>query len=189
LAFGDSITAGYRLDRKLAFPSLIEAELLKQNISAQVINAGISGDTALQGLQRIDWVLRHEKNIDLVLLELGANDGLRGLPIAEMEKSLRQIIHRFRAAEISNIILFGMKTTKNQSAQYQADFASSFPKIAKSEKVHYLPFFLEKIAFNPEFTLEDLIHPNEKGHQALANEILRFLKTKNLLPSNSKLNN
>jgi acyl-CoA thioesterase-1 len=181
LAFGDSITAGYRLDPSKAFPQLLENELRQQGIAAKVINAGISGDTSLQGLQRISWVLKNSPPIDLLLLELGANDGLRGLSIPEMEQHLRQIIREFKSRGTREIVLFGMKTTKNQTTDYQRQFQSTFPRLAQKEHIHYLPFFLEKVAFRPEWTLEDLIHPNEKGHELLARGLAEFLKREGIL--------
>jgi acyl-CoA thioesterase I len=181
LAFGDSITAGYHLDRRLAFPALLEQMLKADGLPAEVINAGISGDTTAQGVQRIGWILKHHPKIDVVLLELGANDGLRALPLTSMKANLHKIIAEFKKAGARQIVLFGMKVTKNLSDRYREDFEKTFPTVAAEERVHYLPFFLEKVAFHPELTLEDLIHPNEKGHQALAEALHAFLKTKKVL--------
>lgn len=176
LAFGDSITAGYKLPSTVAYPFQLEKILKAKNYNAQVINAGISGDTSLQGLQRVDWVMKHHPKVDIVLLELGANDGLRGLSIPSMEENLTKLIEKFKNLGVKEIVLFGMKTTRNFAPEYQKQFEGAFPKIAKRQGIRYLPFFLERIAFHPDMTLEDLIHPNELGHQQLANEIFRFLE-------------
>ncbi len=175
LAYGDSITAGYRMDRNFAFPFLLEERLKAMGHNVTVINAGISGDTSAQGVQRLPWILKHHPKLDLVLLELGANDGLRGLPVSEMKKNLSVMIQKFRENGKPEIVVFGMQTTKNLSENYRREFEAAFPAIAKKEGALYLPFLLEKVAFNPEFTLDDLIHPNQKGHKALADAIFKFM--------------
>jgi len=174
LAFGDSITAGYRLPQKQAWPALLQMELIKNNIAAEVINAGVSGDTSAQGLRRVDWVLSRGP-YDLILLGLGANDGLRNLPLKQLEANLSNLVDRFSTPS-SKVVLLGMKLPSNQNLQYRQDFEALYKKIATEKSLQLYPFLLEGVATEEMLNLDDQIHPNADGHKKIAASLAAFLK-------------
>ena len=175
LAFGDSLTAGYQLSQSDAFPAQIEKLLREKKYSVKITNAGVSGDTSAQGLRRVDWVLKSDQ-FDLALLCLGANDGLRLLPLPDMEKNLKAIIQKFHLAKI-RVILVGIKLPTNTDTKYQKNFEDTFPRVAKQMKVDFIPFLLEGVAASEMLNLEDQIHPNQKGHQIIAAHLLKPIES------------
>lgn len=168
--FGDSITAGYGLSTEQAFPALIQQKLDSSEMSYEVINAGLSGETSAGGLGRIDWILRSKP--DIFILELGGNDGLRGLSLDETEKNLTEMVKRVRAKNPDVVvILAGMQIPPNLGQDYTGRFKNIFAKVAKSTKAELIPFLLENVGGYPELNLPDGIHPNEKGHRIVAETV------------------
>lgn len=175
---GDSLTAGYGLPGSQAFPALIEDRLAQAGVPARVINAGVSGDTSAGGLRRADWVLRQEP--DLVIVGLGGNDGLRGLPPEELEKNLEGIIRKSRAAG-ARVLLLGMRMSPSLGQDYVRAFDRVYPRLAERLDVTLVPFMLEGVAGAPALNLPDGIHPNAKGHAVIADhlypDVLTLLKS------------
>ncbi|RHX90112.1 arylesterase [Leptospira stimsonii] len=176
LFFGDSLTAGLGLPSSdEAFPGVLEKELSKQGILIKSINAGMSGDTSSGGLSRLDWALSN--NFDLFVLELGANDSMRGISPDQTEKNLKEILSRVRKKNPkSKILLIGMKTFPNLGKEYRKKFESIFPKIAKEENLPLVPFFLNGVAGNKKLNQKDGIHPTAEGHRILAKNLLPFFQ-------------
>ncbi len=174
LFFGDSLTAGYGLSPDQAFPALVEKELLKGNKKVKVINAGLSGETSAGGLSRIDWTLREP--IDVFVLELGGNDGLRGLPLEQTKKNLQSIIDKVRAKYPKvKIILAGMMVPPNMGKEYSDEFKKMYPTLAEKNKAGLIPFLLEGVAGIEKLNQPDGIHPNIEGHQIVAKNLVKFL--------------
>lgn len=174
LFLGDSLTEGYQLAKEDAYPALIEKELLKKKKDIKVINGGVSGATSASGLKRMDWYLKAKP--DIMVLALGANDGLRGLKIANTEKNLSQVIEKAKERGIS-VILAGMKMPTNMGEPYRSEFESMYPKLAKKYSVKLIPFLLEGVGGKPELNLPDGIHPNPKGHEKMASTVLKVLES------------
>ncbi|MCC5920778.1 MAG: arylesterase [Cyclobacteriaceae bacterium] len=175
LFFGDSITAGYDLDEEDAFPGIIQSKIDEKGLPYRVVNAGLSGDTSASGKKRLDWFLEDEPKI--FILELGANDGLRGLPLSETKKNLITIIDQVRAMNEEMIIfLAGMQIPPNMGQEYTTEFQKMFPQIAEEKEVLLIPFLLEGVAGDPDLNLPDGIHPNEEGHRILANTVWQQLE-------------
>ena len=175
LILGDSIAAGYGLDREEAFPALIEEKIKEAGLNYRVINAGESGDTTAGGLRRIGWHLRQP--IDVVLVELGGNDGLRGIAPEETERNLQGIIDKVRGKyPEAKFVIAGMEMPKNMGADYVGKFREVFPKIAKENSAALVPFLLEGIAGKAEFNQPDRIHPTAEGHRIVANNVWKVLK-------------
>lgn len=165
--FGDSITAGYGIPIEKAFPALIQAKLEQANKPFEVINAGLSGETTTGGLNRIDWILRSKP--DVFVLELGGNDGLRGLSLNETEKNLKAMIEKVRKANPeAKIILAGMQIPPNLGQDYTERFQNLYPMVAQDMDVMLIPFLLEGVGGDPDLNLSDGIHPNEEGHSLVA---------------------
>jgi acyl-CoA thioesterase I len=176
LFFGDSLTAGYGLSTDQAFPRLVEKRLNENKQACKVINAGLSGETSAGGLARIDWILRQP--IDIFVLELGANDGLRGLPIEQTEKNLQAIIDKVKNKyPTAKIVLAGMMVPPNMGKEYTMKFQAIYPSLAKKNKASLIPFLLEGVGGNEKLNLPDGIHPNEQGHQIVAGTVWSVLKT------------
>ncbi|TGK05482.1 arylesterase [Leptospira langatensis] len=175
LFFGDSLTAGYGLNGpEESFVHLVFVELKKKYPDLEYVNAGVSGDTTSGGLARLDWVL-HSK-FDVFVLELGANDSLRGVSPKTTESNLREIIRKTREKFPSiKILLIGMRTLPNMGPQYTKEFAAVFPKVAKEEKVTLMPFLLEGVAGNRSLNQNDGIHPTAEGHKILAKDVLPYV--------------
>jgi acyl-CoA thioesterase-1 len=174
LAFlGDSLTAGYGVNPEEAYPALIQARLKAEGMDWKVINAGVSGDTTAGGLRRLDWVFK--QRIDVLFLCLGANDGLRGLPVTEAEKNLRVIVDRAKAKG-ARVVLAGIEVPENYGADYQKAFAAIFPRVAREKKVLFMPFLLEGVAMQPELNQGDHIHPNAAGHRIVAEHVWKVLE-------------
>lgn len=173
--FGDSITAGYGIHLESAFPALIQEKISSQGLDYQVMNAGLSGETTAGGLQRIDWILRSQP--DVFVLELGGNDGLRGLSLDETRQNLIAMIAKVREANSqTEIILAGMQIPPNLGQAYTQEFKDLFAEIAKSENVKLIPFLLEGVGGDRSLNLSDGIHPNEAGHQIVAETVWAYLQ-------------
>jgi acyl-CoA thioesterase I len=175
LFLGDSITAGYGLALSEAFPGLIQKKIDAQGWHFKVINAGQSGDTSAGGLGRLDWLLKNR--IDVLVLELGANDGLRGLAAEAMKKNLQAIIDRTKAKyPQARIIITGMKVPPNMGSDYARRFEAVFADLAKRNKAPFVPFILEGVGGTPELNLADGIHPTAQGHEIVANNVWKVLE-------------
>lgn len=167
---GDSLTAGYGLAEEEAYPALIEKLASATNTPIESRNAGVSGDTSAGALRRLNWLLKDK--YDVVFIAIGANDGLRGLSLDELEKNLRQIVQQVRKAlPQSKIMLAGIKLPLNFGPQYTNDFENIFIRVAKTEKIAFLPFLLEGVAGNPALNLPDRLHPNAEGQKKMAAHI------------------
>ena len=174
LAFlGDSLTAGYGVDPEEAYPALIEARLKSKGLDWKVVNAGVSGDTTAGGLRRVDWVFK--QRIDVLFLCLGANDGLRGLPVTEAEQNLRIIVDRAKAKG-ARVVLAGIEVPENYGADFQKAFSAIFPRVAREKKVTFMPFLLAGVAMQPELNQGDHIHPNAAGHRIVAENVWKVLE-------------
>lgn len=168
--YGNSLTAGYGLELSQAFPALVQQKIDSAGLPYQVINAGVSGETSSGGLGRIDWVLQQKP--DVFVLELGANDGLRGIPVSETRKNLQEIINRVKGKYPDcEIILAGMQIPPNMGQDYTAEFRKIYPELAKENKIHLIPFLLENVGGEPELNLEDGIHPNIEGQKIVAENV------------------
>jgi len=174
IAFGDSLTAGFGLTEKESYPYLLQMKLEADAYNYEVVNAGVSGETSLGGLERVDWVLEQE-NVEILILELGANDLLRGLPVAKMKDNLEKIIKKAQAKKI-NVLLCGMLAPPSVGAQYQRDYTSAFPDLASQYKVAFLPFLLENVALNKDLNQGDGIHPNARGAVIMNENIYKALQ-------------
>lgn len=172
VAFGDSLTAGYGLSSEESYPALLQERLIKANLHYKVINAGVSGDTTAGGVRRLDWVLKSRPTI--VILELGGNDGLRGLPLHDTYGNLEKIIQRLKAEGVT-ILLAGMKIPPNYGQAYTDEFSTMYEKLAKKYNVTLMPFFLEGVALRPHLTQPDGIHPTAEGYQIIADNVLENL--------------
>jgi acyl-CoA thioesterase I len=160
VAFGDSLSAGFMLPANASFPGQLEAALRAKGRDVNVINAGVSGNTASDGLARLDWSV--PKGADLVIVEFGANDMLRGLDPAITRRALDEIIASLKARG-SAVLLAGMHSVTNNGERYRAEFEAIYPALAEKHRVPLYPFFLEGIAELPQFNLGDGIHPNQAG--------------------------
>jgi acyl-CoA thioesterase-1 len=169
VAFGDSLTAGYGISRTAAFPARLEAALRAKGLDVKVENAGVSGETASQGLARLDWSV--PQGTDAVIVELGANDMLRGLDPAVTRKALTEIVQRLRKRGIT-VLLAGMKAAPNMGRPYREAFDKIFPDIAEAEGVLLYPFFLEGIAGDRALNLPDGLHPTPEGVDRIVAGIL-----------------
>lgn len=170
LVLGDSLTAGYGLPKNQAFPARLEAALRAQGVDVNVIDAGVSGDTSAGGLARLDWALG-DPPPGFAIVELGANDGLRGLPPAAMERNLDAILTRLKARGV-RILLAGMRAPPNLGRDYVAEYEAVFPRLArKHDAVHY-PFFLDGIATDAALNQGDGLHPNAAGVEEIVRRIL-----------------
>ncbi len=170
---GDSLTAGQGLPEAQAYPALIQARLKEEGLDWRVVNAGISGDTTAGGVARLDWLYRQP--IDLLVVALGANDGLRGLPLKDTESNLHLIVRRAKK-EGSKVLLVGMQMPENYGPEYRKGFAALFPKVAKEEGVALLPFLLEGVALDPKLNQADGIHPNPEGAKRVAQTVWGTLR-------------
>ncbi len=175
LFFGDSLTAGYGLEMGEAFPSVIQQKIDSLGLNYTVIHAGLSGETTASGKNRLDWVL--EDDMDIVIIELGANDGLRGIPLTETASNLQAMVDQVQK-ELPNakIVLAGMKIPPNMGPEYTAEFENIFPKLAEREQIALIPFLLEDVAGIPELNQADGIHPTEKGQKLVAENVWKVLK-------------
>lgn len=173
--FGNSITAGYQLDMSEAFPALIGNIIDSLGLDYRVVNAGLSGETTASGLTRVDWVLKNK--VDVFVLELGANDGLRGIQTDETIKNLQGIIDKVKNKyPEAKIVLAGMQIPPNLGQEYSGAFKEIFPKLADKNQTALIPFLLEGVAGEPDLNLNDGIHPTPEGHQILAKNVWHVLE-------------
>jgi acyl-CoA thioesterase-1 len=175
LFFGNSLTAGYGIEQEDSFAGLTQARLDSLQIAYRVINGGLSGETTAGGLSRLDWFLEDEPTI--FVLELGGNDGLRGILPGESKKNLMAIIEKVKAKyPETKIILAGMQIPPNMGQEYTDEFKKIYPQIATEKNVTLIPFLLEGVAGNPDLNLPDGIHPTESGHKIVFETIWIYLK-------------
>jgi acyl-CoA thioesterase I len=175
LILGDSLAAGFGVDAEEAFPALLQSKIDGAGLKYEAINAGVSGDTSAGGLRRIDWLLR--RKIDVLLLELGGNDGLRGISPATTHTNLQTIIDRTKAKyPQAKVVIAGMQMPPNMGEEYTGAFRKVFPDLAKANKAALVPFLLEGVGGKAEFNLPDQIHPNPEGHRIVADNVWKVLE-------------
>jgi acyl-CoA thioesterase-1 len=175
LFFGDSLSAGYGLDQRRAFPALIQSRLDSLGWNFQVVNAGLSGETSAAGLRRINWILK--RRVDVFVLELGANDGLRGVPPTETERNLQGIAEAVKARyPQAALVLAGMRLPPNLGPEYTAQFQALFPRLAQRHGAALIPFLLEGVGGVPELNQADGIHPTAEGHRRIAATVWKTLE-------------
>ncbi len=170
---GDSLTAGLGVAEDQAYPALVGERLTAEGHSARVVNAGVSGDTSAGGVARLDWIL--SQHPDVVVVGLGANDGLRGLPLEATEANLREIVRRVQASG-ARVILLGMKIPPSYGPDYSGRFEEMYPEIAHDLHVPLVPFLLAGVAARPALNQADRIHPNAKGHERLAQTVYPYVE-------------
>jgi acyl-CoA thioesterase I len=170
---GDSLTAGLGLEREQSVPSLLQARLAEERLDYEVVNAGVTGDTSAGGLSRLDWSL--EGDVQILVIELGANDGLRGLPVANMKRNIAEIITRAKQRGI-RVVLTGMEAPPNYGEAYTSEFRQAFHDLAREHGVVFVPFFLEGVAGHPRLNNADGIHPNPEGARIIAHALWRTLE-------------
>ncbi|RYG11339.1 MAG: arylesterase [Chitinophagaceae bacterium] len=175
LFFGTSLTAGYGLDPTEAYPALIQNRIDSLKMPYKVINGGLSGETSAGGKGRIDWLLKQK--VDVFVLELGSNDGLRGVPVAETTKNLQNIIDRVKAKyPDAKLVLAGMQMPPSMGTKYASDFKNMFPDLAKKNNMSLIPFLLENVGGVPKLNQADGIHPTAEGDKILAENVWAVLK-------------
>ncbi|HVG40971.1 MAG TPA: arylesterase [Chitinophagaceae bacterium] len=173
--FGNSLTAGYGLSPSQAFPNLIQAKIDSLNLPYNVINAGVSGETTAGGVSRIDWILRQP--LDVFILELGANDGLRGIPVSETTNNLQTIIDRVRAKyPAAKIVLAGMQIPPSMGQKYATSFRDVYPQLATKNNIELIPFLLEGVGGEAKLNQEDGIHPTVEGQKIVAENVWQTLE-------------
>ena len=176
LFFGNSLTAGYGLEPAEAFPALIQQKLDSLGYDYRTVNAGLSGETTASGLSRLDWVLERQP-VDIFVLELGANDGLRGIEPTETQRNLAAIIDQVRATNPAvDIVLAGMLVPPNMGNAYTERFQKVFPAVAEAKDVTLIPFLLEGVAGEPELNQADGIHPTVEGQKIVTENVWETLK-------------
>jgi acyl-CoA thioesterase-1 len=175
VVLGDSLAAGYGLDPSESFPALLQKKIETAGLKFTVVNAGVSGDTTSGGLRRIDWLLK--RRVDVLVLELGGNDGLRGIPVGVTKTNLQAIIDRTKQKfPRAQIVIAGMQMPPNMGADYTAEFAKLFPDLAKANNAALVPFLLEGVGGKPELNLPDMIHPTAEGQKIVASNVWTVLK-------------
>jgi acyl-CoA thioesterase-1 len=175
LFFGNSLTAGYGLDPSEAFPALIQKKIDSLDMPYKVVNAGVSGETSSGGNSRIDWIL--QQPVDVFVLELGANDGLRGIPTAETKKNLQAITDKVKAKyPEAKLVIAGMQIPPNMGQAYATSFMKLFPELASENNAALIPFLLQGVGGEASLNLQDGIHPTAEGHKILAENVWSVLK-------------
>lgn len=171
---GDSIAAGHGVDPEEAFPGLLQQRINEQKLPYEVVNAGVSGDTTAGGVRRMPWLLR--RPMDVLVLELGGNDGLRGITPKETKANLEKIIDlaREKNPEV-RIIVAGMQMPQNMGEDYTREFREVFPAVAREKRAKLIPFLLEGVGGKADLNLPDRIHPNPEGHKIIADTVWKFL--------------
>ena len=173
--FGNSLTAGYGLSPEQAFPALIQKKIDSLGLPYQVVNAGVSGETSSGGKTRIDWIL--QQPIDIFVLELGANDGLRGIPLSETKKNLQEIIDKIKAKYPHTKLVFaGMQIPPSMGQAYTTEFKNIFTELSEKNAMTLIPFLLEGVGGEPGLNQQDGIHPNEEGSLIVAGNVWRVLE-------------
>lgn len=166
---GDSLSAGLHLDAEEAFPAVLQRRMAEEGLPFRLVNAGVSGDTTAGGLRRLDWLLAQDP--DYVVVELGANDGLRGVPLSSVESNLRGILEALAASD-ARAILLGLKLPPNYGLGYATDFEAIYHRLADEFDPVFVPFFLEGVGGVPELNLPDGLHPTAEGHERIAEHLL-----------------
>ncbi len=175
LFFGNSLTAGLGLDPAVAFPALIQQKIDEKGLNYTVVNGGLSGETTAGGLNRIDWMLKQP--IDIFVLELGANDGLRGLPLDQTRENLQNIIDKVKNKyPDAKIVLAGMMVPPNMGEDYEKEFVKIYPELAKKNHATLIPFLLQDVAGIPDLNQGDGIHPNVEGEKIVAETVWKYLE-------------
>ena len=175
LCLGDSLTAGYGLDKSQAYPALLQEKIDHLGWKFQVINAGLSGETTAGGLRRLDWFLK--RKIDVLILALGGNDALRGIALDSTEKNLDEIMTRAQTRYPGvKIVLSGMLIPPNWGTDYPNKFQAIFPELTKKHRAQLIPFLLEGVGGKPQLNFPDGIHPTAEGHQIVAENVWKVLK-------------
>ncbi|MHB1178360.1 MAG: arylesterase [Daejeonella sp.] len=175
LFFGNSLTAGLGVEPDEAFPALIENKIDSLNLPYKVINAGLSGETTAAGKARINWLLKQK--VDVFVLELGANDGLRGIPVTETSKNLQDIVDQVKAKYPDvKLVMTGMEVPPNMGGKYASEFRDIFRQIAEKNNMVLIPFLLDKVGGVPDLNQPDGIHPTPEGHKILAENVWAILK-------------
>lgn len=175
VVLGDSLAAGYGLDPSESFPALLQKKIDAAGLKFTVVNAGVSGDTSSGGLRRIDWLLK--RRVDVLVLELGGNDGLRGIPVGVTKTNLQAIIDRTKQKNPrAQIVIAGMQMPPNMGADYTTSFAKLFPELAKANNAALIPFLLEGVGGKPKLNLPDMIHPTAEGQKIVATNVWNVLK-------------
>jgi acyl-CoA thioesterase-1 len=173
--FGNSLTAGYGVEPSEAFPALIQLKIDSLHLPFKVINAGLSGETTAGGRSRIDWVLNQP--VDIFFLELGGNDGLRGIPVKETQRNLQAIIDKVKSKYSQvELVLVGILVPPNMGATYANEFRALFRILADKNKLRFLPFLLEGVGGIAELNQPDGIHPTARGHKIVAENVWKILK-------------
>lgn len=172
---GDSLTEGYGVEHDSTYTSLLQKKITNQKLKWKVVNSGISGSTAASGPSRAKWLLKAKDKPTIVVVVLGANDGLRGLPVENVKKNLTDTLNILQAAKIK-AILGEIYVPPNYGKEYSDKFKKVYSEVSKETKVPLMPFFLEKVAGKSDLNLSDGIHPNEKGHQIIADGVYDFIK-------------
>lgn len=173
MAFGDSLTAGYGLSTSESYPALLQKKLEADGFNYEVVNAGVSGDTSAGGLRRIDWAM--EGDVKFVILELGANDILRGQPIPAMKKNLARIIERVKERG-AQVVLAGMEAPTNSGVEYRKEVQEAYRDLARQYQVPYIPFFLDRVAMIESLNQGDGVHPNADGTRIVAETVYQTLR-------------
>ena len=174
LFYGDSLTAGYGIDREQAFPALIQARIDSLGWDFEVFNAGLSGETSAGGLRRIDWILRQK--VDVFALELGANDGLRGIDLKDTRSNLQGIVDRVKAKYPDVVlVVVGMQMPPNLGPEYTAEFKGLYSSLAEQNGAALIPFLLAGVGDRPELNLPDGNHPTVAGHKVVAENVWAVL--------------
>jgi acyl-CoA thioesterase-1 len=173
LILGDSLTEGYGVNEEYSFPSVLETILKENHFNYKVLNGGVSGSTTASGKSRLRWFLKAKPKV--LIIALGANDGLRGIKVSESIKNLEEIIAMAKAKNIK-IVLAGMLLPPNYGEKYTSDFKKMFVNLTKKHKLSSIPFLLEGVAGNKDLNIEDGIHPNRKGYQIIAKNVFKQIK-------------
>ena len=175
LFFGDSITAGYGLTEEQAFPAIIQQKIDSLGLNYKVINSGLSGETTAGGLRRIDWVL--QQHVDIFVLELGGNDGLRGIDPLNSKQNLQGIMDKVRETyPEADILLTGMEAPPNMGQTYTSRIREIYTELRNENDVSFMPFILEGVAGDPDLNQSDGIHPTEAGHRVVADDLWEYLR-------------
>ena len=175
VVLGDSLSAGFGVDPNEAWPARIQEKIRDAGLPWKLVNAGVSGDTSAGGLRRLDWILR--RPVDALLIELGGNDGLRGLPLEATRTNLQSVIERTRAKHPeARIVLAGMRMPENFGEAYTRTFEALYRDLAEKHRVALVPFLLDGVGGRPEFNLPDQIHPNAEGHRRVATNVWNVLR-------------
>jgi acyl-CoA thioesterase-1 len=175
VVLGDSLAAGYGVEREQAYPALLQEKINAAGLPFTIVDAGVSGDTTADGLSRLDWLL--QRKIDVLIVELGGNDGLRGIPVPTIQSNLQAIIDTARKKYPDvKIVIAGMRMPANMGAEYVDAFAKVFPDVAKKNHTALVPFLLEGVGGDASLNQADGIHPTPEGHKIVAENVWKVLK-------------